>query len=125
MLVLFDHQNQGYSFSDYRCLYSHIERLERDRHAKKGLEAMPDWIFCRHSACRVNNWYAYVAAHPRTSEAERELDVIEIIQDALQPVRFVPVTPKVSVDNIQREWCRAYCKSRGYTVIETLNPRKM
>ena len=125
MLVLFDRENQAYSFSDYRRLYSHIERLKRDRHAKNGLEAMPDWIFCRHSARRVNNWYAYVAERPRTSETERELGLIEIIQDALQPPRFVPVTPKVSVDNLQRDWRRAYCRSRSYPLIETLNPRKM
>jgi hypothetical protein len=125
MLVLFDHQNQAHSFSDYRCLYRYLDRLERDRQSKNGLEAAPEWIFCRHSARRVNNWHAYVAERPRTSEAERELDVIEIIQDVLQPTRFVTVTPQVSVDNLQKDWCRAYCKSRRYPLIETLNPRKM
>jgi hypothetical protein len=43
----------------------------------------------------------------------------------LQPTRFVTVTPQVSVDNLQKDWCRAYCKSRRYPLIETVNPRKM
>ena len=122
MLILFDPQTRAYAFQNYDYLYNHLNRLERDRHAKKNLASTPSWIFTHHCAHRVNNWYAYMAENPRM---DQEGGLLEIISGNLKEPLFIPVTAATNLDDLRIEWCRVYCKNHNYTLVETAKAKKM
>lgn len=52
---------------------------------------------------------------------EQSLDLIEVHHGSpLNPIQ-IPVTEDLNVESLKKEWCEAYCKAHGYSLLKTLN----
>jgi len=81
------------------------------------------FVYYRHS--ELNIIYSCMKEPPIKgveSEAfDQGLDLIEIHHGSpLNPIQ-IPVTPDLDIEHLKKEWCEAYCKAHGYSLLETLN----
>jgi hypothetical protein len=127
MLILLNEQkNNLHVFYEYKTLRNFIETHEKDHHAKKGKQKARSWIFSRHSYRRMmtyqgifSNPLAYSSS--AVSRDENGWDVLEIVSGNPDNPAFIALAHKVDIEPLLQNWCKKYCVSHGYTLIEVAN----
>lgn len=139
MLILFDlPKDKIHAFNSYHTLFNHIHSLERTKEKRK-------WFFARHSCERVISFYQYIReqksfvepesfeeslkqalkqTNKKTIEREgsEKGDILEIVNGNVKKPNFIPITLGVDVEDLQKQWCRNYCKNHGYVLFEVSKP---
>ncbi len=83
-----------------------------------------NWRFVYYKHAELRTAYSCMK-EPPLKETEKEafdqgLDLIEICQgDPGRPLQ-IPVTADVNIQQLQQNWCEAYCKAYRYSITETL-----
>jgi hypothetical protein len=80
------------------------------------------FVYYRHS--ELNIIYSCMSEPPikgiELEAFKQGLDLIEIHHGSpLNPIQ-IPVTEDLDIESLKKEWCEAYCKAHGYSLIETL-----
>jgi hypothetical protein len=127
MLILLNEQkNNLHIFQEYSGLRNFIEAHEKDRNAKKGEWKPQPWIFARHSYRRMMTYQgiysnAMVYRIRAANRNENSWDVLEIVSGNPDSPAFIPLAHNVDIEPLQQNWCKKYCSSHGYTLIEVDN----
>jgi hypothetical protein len=68
--------------------------------------------------------YSNPMAYPIRTTANRNensWDVLEIVSGNPDHPAFIPLVHNVDIEPLQQNWCKKYCDSHGYTLIEVAN----
>jgi hypothetical protein len=123
MITIINEQS-GYQLKldSYKKLYYHIAHQQRSkRHDEPQL--LDEWIFTCHSHRRIMAFYEFVTIQRMKAEQEQirripRFDVLEICCDpSLKPIIFA-ITPDLDIESHLKDWCRLYCQSHGYKLVE-------
>lgn len=110
-------------FKDYKKLYNHITHHQRIKRHDSYLQAIDDWFLARHSYRRVMAFHDFVCtqkgkAKENTGLENSKFDVLEMSYGkSMQPV-IIPITPDTDIESHLKDWCKKYCKSHGFKLIE-------
>lgn len=109
------------TFKSYEKLYNHIINNQYTAVNEKFKYPFDEWVFTCHSYRRIMAIYDFVQRQ-RRKDAEgmkkERLNVLEISQERSQMPVLLPITPDLSIESHMEEWCRRYCQSKGYKLIE-------
>ena len=83
------------------------------------------WRFVYYKHTELNIIYSCMKEPPikgiEREAFEQGLDLIEVHHgNPLNPIQLA-VTADLDIEFLKKEWCEAYCKAHGYSLIETLN----
>ena len=83
------------------------------------------WRFVCYKHSELNTIYSCMKEPPiqgiEREAFEQGLDLIEIHHGSpLNPIQL-PVRQDLDIESLKKEWCEAYCKAHGYSLIETFN----
>lgn len=113
-------------FKNYRKLYNHIEHNQRvKRYNNNSQQPIDDWFFDRHSYRRAMAFYDFVCTQeeaaketPESGWENPKFDVLEMSYDkSVKPV-IIPITPDTDIKPHLEDWCRKYCQSHGFKLVE-------
>jgi len=83
-----------------------------------------EWRFVYYKHSELNIIYSCMNEHSiqgiERQAFDQGLDLIEVHHGSpLNPIQ-IPVTEDLDIESLKKEWCEAYCKYHGYTIIEAL-----
>ena len=110
------------TFKNYQKLYSHIDSHQRVKRYHMPNQLIDDWFFACHSYRRVMAFYEFVSILKRNAGGKLpRFDVAEMSHDrSMKPV-MVSITPNLNTESFQEDWCRRWCGSHGYKLVEVQN----
>ena len=124
MITMINEKN-GYEtqFKNYKRLYSKLNSHQWTKRFSKPQNLIEDWFFACHSYRRVMALYAFIANQRREYRANPEkkkqkFDVLEISYGRYMEPIIMSITPELNVESLLEEWCKTYCKSHGYKLVE-------
>jgi hypothetical protein len=116
MIVMINERNgHKTKFKSYKKLYDHIAHSQRCKRRNKPIEG---WVFSRHSYGRAMDFYNFVCTQKEKAKENTRFDVLEMSYDkSVRPV-MIPIMPNADIEPHLEDWCRKYCKSHGFKLIE-------
>jgi hypothetical protein len=124
MIVMINERNGHKTrFKNYRRLYSHIDSQQRTKIYHRPHQLIDDWLFACHSYRRVMAFHEFVSiqkknARKTTSGKFPKFDVLEMSYDRSTKPTMVSITSDLDVESLLEDWCRRYCGSHGYKLVE-------
>ena len=122
MLVTINERNGHKTrFKNYRRLYYHICSRQRAKRFGKSLQDLNEWVFMHHSYRRIMALYKFVKSMRQANDSgrkEENFDVLEMSYDKSTKPIIIPITPDLDIEPHLEDWCRKYCKSHGFKLIE-------
>ncbi len=112
-------------FKNYQSLYSHMDSRQRAKRFNTNRPHQPidDWFFDFHSYRRVMAFYEFVSvqkinAEKITGGKLSTFDLLEISHERSKKPIMVSITPDLDIESLLEGWCRRYCDSHGYKLVE-------
>ena len=106
-------------FKNYQKLYSHINSHQQGKRFNTPNQLIDDWFFARHSHRRVMAFYEFASIQKRNSGGKiPKLDVLEMSYDCSTNPVIMPITSCLDIESLIEDWCRRYCESNGYKLVE-------
>lgn len=124
MITMINERN-GYKtrFKNYQKLYSHVDNYQWVKRYNRQHHLIDDWFFACHSYSRVMAFYEFIFNQKRKSqenpgEITQKVDILEMSYDrSIKPV-IIPITSDLDVQSLLEDWCKRYCESNGYKLVE-------
>ena len=121
MITIINERNgKKTNFKNYKKLYSHIEHHQR---SKKHNKPIDDWVFARHSYYRAMAFYDFICMQKEKAKENprwesQRFDVLEMSYDKSVKPAIIPIMPNADVDPHLEDWCKRYCQSHGFRLVE-------
>jgi hypothetical protein len=120
MITIINERNGNKTrFKNYQKLYSCLDSRQRAKRYHRPNQLIDDWFFACHSYRRVMAFYEFVSVLKRNSGGKLpRFDVLEMSHDrSMKPV-MIPITPNLNTESFLEDWCRRWCDSHGYKLVE-------
>lgn len=105
------------TFKNYQKLYSHINSHQWTKRYNNPHRLIDDWFFACHSRHRVMALYEFCTLQSKPLK----FDILEMSYDRSSHPVILPLTPALNVERLREDWCRRYCKSHGYKLVDVQN----
>lgn len=123
-MITIINEKSGYQLklNSYKKLYYHIAHQQRSKRYKEP-QLLDEWVFTCHSYRRVMAFYEFITVHKMKAEQEPRgkipsFDILEICCDpSFEPI-ILAITPDLDIESHLKDWCRIYCQSHGYKLVE-------
>jgi hypothetical protein len=104
---------------NYKKLFDHISHNQRTKRYNKSHQPIDDWFLSTHSYRRVMAFYEFVSLQKRNSGGKiPKNDVLEMSYNCSTNPVIMPITSCLDIELLMEDWCRRYCESNGYTLVE-------
>ncbi len=104
-------------FKNYQRLYSHLDSHQWTKRYNRPNHLIDDWFFACHSRHRVMAFYEFASMQSKPLR----FDVLEMsYENSNQPV-ILPITPALDIETLREDWCRRYCESHVYKLVDVHN----
>lgn len=121
MIMLINERNgHKTKFKSYKKLYDHIAHGQRCKRRNKSIDS---WVFASHSYCRAMAFYDFVCTQKEKAKKnsgweKTRFDILEVSYNkSVKPV-MVPITPNTDIQSYLEDWCKKYCQSHGFKLVE-------
>jgi len=122
MIEIFNSKDEKLgAFKNYRQLFWSINKIERLKLLKgKYPYGQSSWCFLHRPYEKLSMVYHHMIEKPPTpierQAYERQLSIIDIYQGSYDSFTQLLVTSDLDIDRLRKNWCRAYCKAKGYII---------
>jgi hypothetical protein len=108
-------------FKNYRQLFWSINMIERLKLLKgKYPYGQSSWCFLHRPYEKLSMVYHHMIGKSPTpiekQAHEKQLGIIDIYQGSYDSFTQILVTSDLDIDGLRKNWCRAYCKAKGYII---------
>ena len=118
-MIMITNERNGHKtkFKNYQRLHSHLESYQRTKIYNRPNQLIDEWVFACHSRRRFMAFYEFASMQRKPLR----FDVLEMsYENSNQPV-ILPITPALDIETLREDWCRRYCESHGYELIDVHN----
>ena len=104
-------------FKNYQKLYSHINSHKWTKRYNMSHHLIDDWFFACHSRHRVMAFYEFCSIQRKPLK----FDILEMSHERSNQPVILPITSALDIETLREDWCRRYCESHGYKLIDVHN----
>ena len=122
MITIINKRNgKKVNFKNYKKLYDYIAHRQRCKMRNKPID---DWFVARHSYRRAKAFHDFVGMQEVAKKfpkwKNKSFDVLEISEECSREPIIMAITSETNIDPYLEAWCRRYCQSNGFKLVEVL-----